>query len=122
MRTLTIRVPEEGDEPRCLFDVVDAEGRHADGLSFDEFIGQVISLTHPKLGAPQFKMLTDAQWAEDTARRIEYHEKRRQQQAQAPQLMLDALRQWRQAEQTDDPREYANAQRARDEAIARSST
>lgn len=118
MRTLTIRIPEAGD-PRCGFDVVDSEGRHANGLAWDEFIGQVVALTHPKLGSPQYRMQADEQWATESFDREARAAQTRAARAEAPQLMLDALRQWRQAEQTDDPREYENAQRARDEAIAK---
>ncbi|HSC06781.1 MAG TPA: hypothetical protein VLD59_08140 [Steroidobacteraceae bacterium] len=120
MKTFTIRIHEPGDGSG--FDVVDSEGRHADGLCWDDFIGQVVSLTHPKLGVPQYMMRTDAGWAENRVAHNQRMETYRQQLATAPQLMLEALRQWRQAEQSDDPREYANAQRARDEAIAKATS
>lgn len=46
MKTLTIEIPEPGDE-RGMFDVVDHQGRRCDGLSWDEMLGQVAMLTMP---------------------------------------------------------------------------
>lgn len=63
MKTLTIEIPEPGDE-RSMFDVVDHQGRRCDGLGWDEMLGQVAMLTMPpaRLGNG-FAMHTPDQWA-----------------------------------------------------------
>jgi hypothetical protein len=81
IRSITIRFD---DTPgRGSFDVADDTGRVADGLAFDEMLGQVISLTNPTLraaGRPRIPMSTpaehdqrrrerEAQHAENEARR-----------------------------------------------------
>ncbi len=41
------------------FDVIDAKGRRAQGLTFDEMLGQVVELMHPRLdGRPRYPMRT----------------------------------------------------------------
>lgn len=62
MKTLTIEIPEPGDDR--MFDVVDQDGRRCDGLSWDEMLGQVAMLTMPpaRLGNG-FAMHTPDQWA-----------------------------------------------------------
>lgn len=68
MKRITIEVPEQGDEIRC-FDVVLEDGRRCNVLSWDEMIGQVVSLTHPKLpGEPQYPMRTIEEWEAHMAR------------------------------------------------------
>ena len=52
-----------------LFDVVLEDGRCCDGLSWDEMIGQVIELTHPKLGQPHYRMQTPAEWDSEREQR-----------------------------------------------------
>lgn len=49
------------------FRVVQA-GRMADGLAFDEMLGQVVNLLHPKLGTPRYPMLTREEQAAAEAR------------------------------------------------------
>ena len=39
-------------------------GRTADRLCWDEMLGQVAQLTHPKINAERYKMLTVEQYAE----------------------------------------------------------
>lgn len=39
-------------------------GRTADRLSWDEMLGQVAQITHPKINAERYKMLTVEQYAE----------------------------------------------------------
>lgn len=57
MRTITIEVTERGYTVR--------EGdRYADELCWDEMLGQVTELTHPRLGDGRYAMRTDAEWAE----------------------------------------------------------
>lgn len=79
MRRLTIEVPEPGDEDFSArgFDVVDESGRRARGLGFDEMLGQVIAMTHPRLdGQPQYRMQTHEMWAAEqaaSAARFEAH-------------------------------------------------
>lgn len=64
MKRLVIEIREPGDdEMGSSFDVVDEQGRRAHGLGFDEMLGQVVSLTHPKLGTEQYAMRTPEEWA-----------------------------------------------------------
>jgi len=37
---------------------VSESGRHADRMAWDEMLGQVAALTHPKLGTAHYPMLT----------------------------------------------------------------
>lgn len=72
MKTLTIEIPEPGDDPQLGgFDVVDGEGRRCDGLSWDEMLGQVAMLTIPpgRVGNG-FRMQTREQWAAERASRM----------------------------------------------------
>lgn len=65
MRTLTIEIGGEFG-----FDVVDDERRRAGGLSWDEMLGQVATLTHPQLdGKPLYRMQTREQWGIERAAR-----------------------------------------------------
>jgi hypothetical protein len=70
MRTITIEIPEPGDET-CGFDVVLPDGRRCGGLGFDEMLGQVVSIAHPKLGRPHYRMETPDDWDADRAARRE---------------------------------------------------
>lgn len=55
MRTITIEVTERGYTVR--------EGdRYHDELCWDEMLGQVTELTHPKLGETRYPMMTEEQW------------------------------------------------------------
>jgi hypothetical protein len=57
MRTVTIEITDRGYTVR--------EGdRYHDELSWDEMLGQVTELTHPKLGVGHYMMKTSAEWAE----------------------------------------------------------
>ena len=65
MKRFTIEVPEDGDNEHnsCGFDVVNCNGLRCNGLNWDEMIGQIVSLTHPRLdGTPQYKMMADEEW------------------------------------------------------------
>ena len=57
MRTITIEIDEQG------FTVREGD-RYHDGLCWDEMLGQVTELTHPKLGETRYPMLTETQWTE----------------------------------------------------------
>jgi hypothetical protein len=81
MRTFTIeiRTPEECDrDDISRIDIVDDQGRRCLGLGWDELIGQVVSLTHPKLGeVPTYAMKTAIEWqAEREERRQRFEAKR----------------------------------------------
>ena len=57
MRTITIEIGDRGYTVR--------EGdRYADELCWDEMLGQVTELTHPRLGDGRYAMKTEAEWAE----------------------------------------------------------
>lgn len=75
MRTLTI---EYGDGiGGCTLDVVDEYGRRCNGLGWDEMLGQVVSMTHPSVGRPQYRMQTQEQWDAEHAERGARMEERR---------------------------------------------
>jgi hypothetical protein len=57
MRTITIEIDEQG------YTVREGE-RYADGLCWDEMLGQISELTHPRLGQARYAMQTAAEWAE----------------------------------------------------------
>lgn len=66
MRTITIEIDQQG------FTVREGD-RYHDGLCWDEMLGQVTELSHPKLGQTRYPMLTESEWSalrEATARRI----------------------------------------------------
>lgn len=69
MKRFILEVPEPSDEIiGCGFDLVDQDGRRANGMNFDEMLGQVVALTHPRLdGKPQYRMQTAEAWAADRA-------------------------------------------------------
>jgi len=55
MRTITIEIDDQGYTVR--------EGdRYHDGLCWDEMLGQVVELTHRKLGEARYPMMTAEQW------------------------------------------------------------
>lgn len=56
------------DPTACSF-VVTQGDRSADGLGWDEMIGQVIGLTHPKIRSAHYRMMTPAERRVDEARR-----------------------------------------------------
>lgn len=49
--------------------VVTQGDRTCDGLGWDEMIGQVIGLTHPKISSAHYRMMTPAERRVDEARR-----------------------------------------------------
>lgn len=71
MKLITIEVPEPGDENQHL-DVVDEAGNRCDGLTFDEMLGQVISMTYrPRDGGqPRYRMQTREAWEAERAYRL----------------------------------------------------
>lgn len=127
MRTLTLQIPEPGDD--CMFDVIDQDGRRCNSLGWDEMLGQVAMLTMPpsRLGNG-FRMDTPEGWAKYYDKKDAQLEKRRaaaraeeERRRSAIAAMADALRQWQVAERTDDGTEFANAQQARDAALDKAS-
>lgn len=57
MRTITIEITDRGYTVR--------EGdRYHDELCWDEMLGQVTELTHPKIAEGRYAMRTEAEWAE----------------------------------------------------------
>lgn len=93
-------------------------------LTWDEMLGQIAQLTHPKIVEARYPLLTDEQHAERQKRLYEgceaMHARNRaedESKRSAIGAMADALRQWQFAEQRDDGREFANAQAARDAAL-----
>lgn len=70
MKTITVEISVSDHGMGGGFDVVDWYGRRAGFLSFEEMLGQVISLAHPNVGAPRFLMLTEEEWAARDAERI----------------------------------------------------
>lgn len=77
MRTITIEIDEQG------FTVREGD-RYHDGLCWDEMLGQVTELTHPKLGETRHPMLTEAEWAARRERMKQAAEKALQQYKQHP--------------------------------------
>ena len=72
MRTITIEIDEQG------FTVREGD-RHHDGLCWDEMLGQVTELTHPKLGQTRHPMMTSAEWTAWRERLTRHHQKLEQQ-------------------------------------------
>lgn len=74
MRRFVIECPDAGNERFGSFDVIDEYGRCAGGLGFDEMLGQVVSLTHPRLEhRAQFRMQTPEQWQQHWDERAARH-------------------------------------------------
>ena len=82
MRTLTIEIPEPGEDR--MLDVVDQDGRRCNGLSWDEMLGQAAMLTMPpaRLGNG-FCMQTQEQWDAEAAARAERLQAMREQEPKA---------------------------------------
>lgn len=76
MRTITIEIDEQG------YTVREGE-RYADGLCWDEMLGQISELTHPRLGQARYAMNTEAEWAEQRERWRQKAEERRREEAEA---------------------------------------
>lgn len=89
IRAITIRFEDSHGLGRG-FDVADDTGRVADGLTFDEMLGQLVSLAHPDLrtNAPRYGMQTPAQHdqrkREREAQQVESEARRRY----APQRVI----------------------------------
>lgn len=62
MRTITIEIADNGD-----IDVREGD-RYCDGLCWDEMLGTIAELTHPRIGSARYAMRTEAEWAEYRAR------------------------------------------------------
>ena len=73
MRTITIEIyePADRDDGKYGFDVVDESDQRANGLNFDEMLGQVVGLCHPKLGDAHYRMQTADEWSAQSAARAE---------------------------------------------------
>lgn len=89
LRTITIEIG-----PDCLpggFDVV-VDDLRCNGLSFDEMLGQVVALTHPKIGAPHYRMQTAEEWAQQSAAGAERAARARAEfEAEREQKVCDAV-------------------------------
>jgi hypothetical protein len=72
MRTITIEVDEQGFTVR-------EDDRYQDGLCWDEMLGMVTELTHPRLGQTKYPMMTAAEWAAWRERRTRHHQQLEQQ-------------------------------------------
>lgn len=92
--------------------------RYCDRLCWDEMLGTIAELTHPRIGDARYRMQTPDEIDEQEANRAARIERRRAEEAAADQSMLDTLRQWAAAERADDAGEFTNAQRERDRLIA----
>lgn len=57
-RTITITISHDGQ-----FDVSE-NGKCAGGLAWDELLGQIACMTHPKICAPNYAMRTPDEWEE----------------------------------------------------------
>lgn len=76
MKTITIRIASEGEPFPGAF-VVEQDGKHHDGLGWDEMLGQVVSLTFDNVkdriarwgGNGLYPMKTSAEWEEERNRR-----------------------------------------------------
>jgi hypothetical protein len=78
VRTITIEITDQGFTVR--------EGyRYHDGLCWDEMLGQVTELTHPKLGQTRYPMLTALEWATRRAQQ-EQNAARRREEAEAREM------------------------------------
>ena len=76
MRTITIEIDDQGYTVR-------ESDRYHDGLCWDEMLGQVTELTHPKLGQTRYPMLTEAEWTAQRERWKQKAEERRREEAEA---------------------------------------
>jgi hypothetical protein len=56
MRTITIEIVDSND-----FTVKEGE-RYCDRLAWEEMLCSIVELTHHKLGAVRFRMLTEPEW------------------------------------------------------------
>ncbi len=61
MRTITIEIVDRNDF------TVREDDRYCDRLVWDEMLGTIAELTHQKLGACSYRMLTQKEWAETRA-------------------------------------------------------
>lgn len=91
-----------------------------DRLCWDEMLGTIAELTHPRIGVARYRMQTVEEREAEEAARDKRYAALRAEEAAADQSMLDTLRQWAAAEKADDAGEFTNAQRERDRIIAAS--
>lgn len=62
MKTITIEIPEPGDEEQC-FDVVDEDGRRCNGLCFGELLEQITRMALPlSVRKHAYAMRTPEEW------------------------------------------------------------
>jgi hypothetical protein len=61
-RRITIEIVESND-----FTVREAD-RYCDKLIWDEMLGTIAELTHPRLGTCAYRMLTEEEWRRDRER------------------------------------------------------
>lgn len=64
VRTITIEIYEGG-----YLDVREGD-RFCNGLTWDEVLGTVAELTHPKIGQARYRMQTAEEWRVDRIRHI----------------------------------------------------
>lgn len=89
-----------------------------DRLCWDEMLGTIAELTHPKIGQARYRMETAEQREERQRKFNERMAARRDAERIVDKSMLDTLRQWAAAELTDDSGEFANARAERDRILA----
>lgn len=68
MRTITIEIADDGGSGDYL---VREDDRYCDRLCWDEMLGTIAELTHPKIGVARYRMLTAEEHAELERRRQE---------------------------------------------------
>lgn len=77
MKAISIRIADEGEQFPGAF-VVEQDGKHHDGLGWDEMLGQVVSLTFDNVkdriarwgGNGLYPMKSSAEWEEERNRRL----------------------------------------------------
>ena len=72
MRTITIEINDQGYTVR-------EDDRYHDGLCWDEMLGMVTELTHPRLGQTKYPMMTAGEWTAWRERRGRHHQQLEQQ-------------------------------------------
>lgn len=89
-----------------------------DRLCWDEMLGTIAELTHPRIGSARYRMQTaEERAAYEEARDRRLAEIRAEEEAR-DKSMLDTLRRWCAAEKADDASEFANARAERDRILA----
>lgn len=114
-RTITIYCIDQND-----YTVQEGEAI-CDRLCWDEMLGTIVELTHPRIGAARYRMQTAEErelFEEQRAARFAELRVTEADTNKSMLDMLDTLRQWQASELLDDPQEHANARAERDRIIA----